>query len=286
MLEWESLSILQHLMIFHKNRHLLVILPGLLCAITQIIVLAACAPLAVSPTQNIVLATLTPPLPSPTIIWFPLSATPSPQPLPTRQPTPDEKPGVGGVILTDNFSSASDWNTAASDLASVDVNDNLLSIAVQPGISAISLRQNLNLNDFYAEITARPSLCRGVDEYGLLFRAPNNVAFYRYVIFCNGTTGVDRLSVKTPHQILPAVPSADVPTGAPGEVKLGVWAVGSEFHFFLNDHYQFSMSDRNYSAGAIGVFARSTGDTPITVTFSDLEIYNITYALPSATPLP
>jgi hypothetical protein len=286
MLEWESWSILQHLMIFHVNRHRLVIFPGLLCAITLITALAACTPLAGSPTQNIVLATLTPPPPSPTIIWFPLSSTPSPQPLPTRQATPDEKPGLGGVILTDNFSSASDWNTAVSDQASVDVSDNLLSIAVQPGISAISLRQNLNLNDFYAEITARPSLCRGADEYGLLFRAPNNVAFYRFVIFCNGTTGVDRLSVKTPHQILPAVPSADVPLGAPGDVRLGVWAVGSEFHFFLNDHYQFSMSDKNYSAGAIGVFARSTGDTPVTVTFSDLEIYDVTYAPPSATPLP
>ncbi len=97
-------------------------------------------------------------------------------------------------------------------------------------------------------------------------------------------TGVDRLSVKTPHLLLPAIPSADVPPGAPGEVRLGVWAVGSEFHFFLNDHYQFSVSDRNYSAGAIGVFAHSTGDTPVTVTFSDLEIYDVTYASAASHP--
>ena len=116
------------------------------------------------------------------------------------------------------------------------------------------------------------------DEYGLLFRAPNNVAYYRFVLSCNGTAQVDRWSVKTPHLLQPAAPSADVPPGAPGEVRLGVWAVGSEFHFFLNDHYQFSVTDKNYRAGGIGVFAPSTGATPVTVTFSDLEVYDVTYS--------
>jgi hypothetical protein len=257
-----------------------------LCAIPLSTTLAACTTFAESQFQNIIPATETPPLPSPTIIWFPLSVTPSPQVFLAKQATPEQKPGVGGVILTDNFSSATVWNTAVSDQASVDVSDNQLTIAVQPGISDISFRQNITFNDFYAEITARPSLCRGTDEYGLLFRAPNNVAYYRYVILCDGTARVDRFSVKTPHLLLPVVPSADVPQGAPGEVRLGVWAVGSEFHFFLNDHYQFSVSDKNYPAGALGVFAQSTGDTPVTVTFSNLIIYNVSYALPTATPHP
>jgi hypothetical protein len=286
MLEWESLFILQHLMILHMNRYRFITLLGLICAIPLSTTLAACTTFAESQIQNIVPATETPPPPSPTIIWFPLSATPSPQVLPTKQATPEQKPGVGGIVLTDNFSSAAVWNTAVSDQASVDVSDNQLTIAVQPGISDISLRQNITFNDFYAEITARPSLCRGTDEYGLLFRAPNNVAYYRYVILCNGTARVDRFSVKTPHLLLSAVPSGDVPPGAPGEVRLGVWAVGSEFHFFLNDHYQFSVTDKNYPAGAIGVFARSTGDSPVTVTFSDLVIYDVIYSPPATTPHP
>ena len=286
MLEWESLFILQHLMILHMNRYCFITLLGLICAIPLSTTLAACTTFTESQIQNIVPATEIPPPPSPTIIWFPLSATPSPQVLPTKQATPDQKPGVGEIVLTDNFSSAAVWNTAVSDQASVDVSNNQLTIAVQPGISGISLRQNITFNDFYAEITARPSLCRSTDEYGLLFRAPNNVAYYRYVILCNGTVRVDRLSVKTPHLLLSAVPSGDVPPGAPGEVRLGVWAVGSEFHFFLNDHYQFSVTDKNYPAGAIGVFARSTGDTPVTVTFSDLVIHDVTYTPPATTPHP
>jgi hypothetical protein len=273
-------------MTFHRYRPLFLILLKLFCAILLIPTIAACTTFTSSQIQEIVSATETPPSPTPTIIWFPLSPTPSPRVLPTQQATPEQKPGIGDIILTDTFSSPADWNTAVSDQASVEISKNQLTIAVQPGISAISLRQDTTFNDFYAEITARPSLCLSTDEYGLLFRAPNNVAYYRFVILCNGTTRVDRFSVKTPHMLLPAAPSGDVPPGAPGEVRLGVWAAGSEFHFFLNDHYQFSVSDSNYPAGTIGVFARSSGDTPVTVTFSDLMIYNVTYSPPVTTPKP
>jgi hypothetical protein len=285
MLEWESSFILQHLMNFHMNRHHSAIVFGFLYIIPLIIILAACTTLEGSPIQDLQPATETPLLPTPTIIWFPLSATPSPQVVPTRKPTPEMKPGVGGVVLTDNFLSSTDWNTAVSDEASVDVSNGQLTIAVQPGNSIISLHQKLTFNDFYAEITARPSLCRDSDNYGLLFRAPNNVAYYRYVISCDGTAHVDRFSVKTPHLLLPSFQSGDVPPGAPGEVRLGVWASGSDFHFFLNDHYQFSVSDKNYPAGAMGVFAQSTGDTPVTVVFSDLVVYDVNYD-PPLTPKP
>lgn len=272
-------------MIFHRYHRLFVILLKLHCAIL-IITFAACTTFTASQIQDIAPATETPPSPTPTIIWFPLSATPTPRILPTKQATPEKKPGVGRIILTDTFSSPLDWNTAVSDQASVEIGNYQLTIAVQPGISASSLRQDITFNDFYAEITARPSLCLSTDEYGLLFRAPNNVAYYRFVILCDGTTRVDRFSVKTPHILLPATPSGDVPPGAPGEVRLGVWASGSEFHFFLNDHYQFSVRDSNYPSGTIGVFAKSSGDTPVTVTFSDLMIYNVTYSPPAITPNP
>ena len=272
-------------MIFHMNIRNSVPLFTLLTAITLCTALNACTTMAESQVQNIVQITDNPP-PTPTIVWFPPSATPLPHILPTSRPTPEQKPGVGSVVLTDNFSSASDWNTAVSDEATVDVSNDQLTIAVQPGIYGLSMRQNMNFNDFYVEITARPSLCRDGDEYGLLFRAPNNVAYYRFALSCNGTVHLDRWSVKTPHLLQPATPSGDVPPGAPGEVRLGVWAVGPEFHFFLNEHYQFSVIDKNYLSGGIGVFATSTGATPVTVTFSDLVVYDVTYSLPTTTPMP
>jgi hypothetical protein len=56
--------------------------------------------------------------------------------------------------------------------------------------------------------------------------------------------------------------------------------------FFLNGRYQFGITDGTYRSGAVGVFARSAGDTPVTVTFSELSIYDVTYSAPAATPTP
>ncbi len=225
------------------------------------------------------------PLPSPTIVWFPPSATPSPQVVTPQAPTPEQKPGIGAVSLIDDFSIPNLWNIASSKDGSSAINNNQLTLSASPGVYIISLRKELVLSDFYAELTASPSLCRDQDEYGLLVRA-TAVSYYRLVLMCNGTLRLDRVTSHTRQTLQSAVPSSDAPTGTPGEVRMGVWAVGPELHFFLNGRYQFGISDSTYASGTIGVFAHSVADTPVTVTFSDLRIYNVNYSLPTKTPHP
>ena len=80
--------------------------------------------------------------------------------------------------------------------------------------------------------------------------------------------------------------SSDVPPGAPGEVRIGMWAVGGEMRLFLNGRYQFSVLERTFPSGAFGVFVQSRGDTPVTVTFSDLKVYEVDYIAPTQTQTP
>jgi hypothetical protein len=82
------------------------------------------------------------------------------------------------------------------------------------------------------------------------------------------------------------LPSSDAPLGAPGEVRIGVWAVGTEMRLFLNGHYQFSVTDANYSQGAIGVFVLSAGNSAVMVNFSNLVIQDVTFIPPTRTPQP
>ncbi len=42
--------------------------------------------------------------------------------------------------------------------------------------------------------------------------------------------------------------------------------------FFANGAYVFSVSDPVFTEGRIGVFARASGDNPVTVNFSEMEI--------------
>ena len=77
-----------------------------------------------------------------------------------------------------------------------------------------------------------------------------------------------------------------VEQGAPGEVTIGVWSVGSELRLFLNGRYQFGFTDTSFSSGGLGLFAFSEGTDPVSVTFSDLKVYEVDYVLPTKTPKP
>jgi hypothetical protein len=225
------------------------------------------------------------PHPTSTIVWFPPSATPTPRIPASKTPTPLMNPGIGDILFSDNFRFGGLWTTSVSDEGSASVDQNRLTIAAQPGIYMLSLRNDVILSNFYAEITAQVSLCRGEDEYGFLFRA-NAVAYYRFVINCNGQIRAERVSGNERHPLHPSVKSADAPLDAPGQIRIGVWALGNEMRFFLNDRYQFSITDANYPGGTIGVFARAAADTPVTVNFTDLVVRELEIAPPTRTPVP
>jgi len=264
------------------NRQIATIFTGLI-----LIANTACSAMVGSQFNESVSGTTTPPPATAIIIWFPPSTTPSPQAIPSQQPTLEQKLGVGNIILQDDFTSPALWNIATSDQASVQISNNRLTIAAQPGVDpVVTFRKDLTFSNFYAEITAQSSLCRDADSYGLLFRAPNQVGYYRFALACNGTTGVDRVSLGRVRVLQEPMLSGDVPLGSPSEVKLGVWAEGSQFHFFLNDRYQFTATDENYLEGGLGVFAQAGGMTPITITFSDLVVRQVDTQVPAETPAP
>lgn len=237
------------------------------------------------------LATNTPPpatgtpLPTATINWFPPSATPTLQVFSTKAPTPEMRPGMGEELISDDFSKPYYWETATSDEASAEIQDNRLTLAVQSQVYMTSQRINLLIDDYYAEITAQPSLCRGEDSYGILVRA-NGGSYYRFALACNGTVRAERVSNSVRLTLQPPLPSGDVPPGAPGSVRIGVWAVNRELRLFLNGRFQFGISDPSFPIGTIGVFVRSEGDTAAVVSFSNLVIQEVDYILPTPTLLP
>ena len=251
-------------------------------AITLLI--SACLPL------NSTLATEPPiptdtPLQTPTIVWFPPSATPTPNQIPTYTATPEMNPGIGEPVIADSFTDKTVWDTAVSDQASAIIKDKHLTLAVEAGVSVASLRREVTLGNFYAEITAQPKLCRGDDNYGILIRSTGR-SFYRFTLTCNGMIHVERIKSSERLVLSEPIASGDVPLGAPGEVRIGLWAVGGEMRLFLNGRYQFSVVERTIPSGAFGVFTQSRGDTPVTITFSDLKVYDVEYVLPTRTPGP
>jgi hypothetical protein len=195
------------------------------------------------------------------------------------------RPGLGTELITDDFSETFNWDVVTSNEASAVMQDNRLSLAVQSQVYMTSLRHDTLINDYYAEITAEPSLCKGEDSYGVLIRA-NGGSYYRFALSCNGTVRAERVSNSVRLVLQKPIPSGDVPPGAPGNVRIGVWAVGNEMRLFLNGRFQFSINDPSFPIGTIGVFVRSAGETAAIVSFSDLVIQEVDYVPPAATPTP
>jgi hypothetical protein len=248
------------------------------------IILNACLPPDLIPPTETPLPSDTPP-PTSTIIWFPPSPTPTQQAFPTNPPTPEMSPGIGAILLEDDFSSASAWDTAVSDQGSAAISRNRLTLAAEPGVYLVSMNREVVLGNFYAEITARPSLCRGDDSYGIIIRSTGD-SFYRFTLTCNSMISAERVRSSVRLIMQEPIPSGDAPPGAPGEVQIGIWAVGNEMRLFLNERFQFSISDPSSPNGAFGVFVRGTGDTPVSVLFSDLIVYDVDYIPPTRTPSP
>ncbi len=248
--------------------------------------LAACSGLNPTPTSTPTLSSTA--TPTPTIIWFP--ATNTPTVFPTQPPSQTEQyhPGIGDLIFSDSFDQPDLWNAASSAQASASLIRNRLVLSInEPGpLSIISLRNQPALGDFYAQATVDLSLCSGMDQYGMIFRASGGGNYYRLTVNCSGQVRLERVRAGEIYPLLDWLSSGDAPAGAPAQIKLGIWAVGREMRVFLNDHFQFSAVDPVFSGGTLGFFIYTSDQTPVTVSFSELSVYSVFYTSPTPSLTP
>jgi hypothetical protein len=224
---------------------------------------------------------------TPTVVWFPATNTPTALPTVINPATPAGQPGLGGLLFRDDFSNAARWDVRASDQVSAALGGNALTLAVrQPGYTILSARHADTLSDFFLELTASLNLCGATDEYGLLFRYNSPNDFYRLALTCDSSVRLDRVRNSENLTLQAPVLSGDAPPGAPGEVRLGVWAAGSEMRVFLNGRHQFTVLDSSFKTGALAVYARSNGAAAVSINFSDLHVSAVAYISPTPTLTP
>jgi hypothetical protein len=213
---------------------------------------------------------------TPTFVWFPPTETPTAFPTRIITPTEDMRPNLGNILYEDDFSSPSGWSLTHTEAGSVAYGKNELTIAIgETNAYLFSIHDQPTFGDFYLEITAGPSMCRDIDEYGVLFRVSPASDYYRFSLSCNGQVRLDRIISGQASSPQPWMLSGAVPPGAPSTSLVGVSAVGEELQFFVNGRYQFSVNDPLLTSGGVGVFARSTNNQAVTVNFSNLVVYEV-----------
>ena len=254
------------------------------------LLVASCSGLNSQPT-----VTPTMPLPTstvtPTINWFPATNTPTFLPTQRATPTPVLLPGLGSLILDNAFSSQDKWNISAYIAGQGTVSGSQLTLSIpegSEGATITALLLDFQSSNSFSSVNVRLSLCKGRDQLGFLFRATSPQDFYRFSITCSGETRLERVVGGQPFVIRDWAPSPDAPLGAPGEVTVGVSTAGQDLEFFLDDRFQFSIQDSIFTQGGLGFYLKSSSDSPVTVSLSNLQAFQTipTQAapIPSATP--
>lgn len=251
------------------------------------LIAAGCAPAATesieevfSPTPSLTTA--------PTIDWFPATATPTFIVLPTSTPNPASIPSFGNKVIDDTFTKSGDWQEMQNANGIISVANQSITLAVKADHgNLVTFRQNTIVSDFYLVTTVkRVALCKTDDQFGVLFRAQNEQNYYRLMINCQGQIAVQQMAGSTPSFLMDWTPNAEVSLWQPYTV--GIWAKGQTLRIYVNDHLQVEITRGTFDSGGIGFYARAAGDTPLTVSFSDLSVYelpkSISNGLPSSTP--
>jgi len=249
------------------------------------ILFAACSPSlspvdSGNPTETIV------PSATSTIDWFPATPTLSIQSTRTPVPQADLLPGVGSLIYSESFEEPGLWQYDQTKNGNIVIGDGELTMAVlAPKAVLQTFRRDPVLTDFFAEVTVTANLCQGDDLIGLLLRT-NGTDSYRYLIDCKGNTSAQVVINGAPTFMQDWTASGELRAGLPAPVKLGVWASRNTLRFFINGQLQFEVSRGVYLNGGIGLYARAASDSTLSVSFSELAVYQVSEsAAQTATPV-
>jgi hypothetical protein len=213
---------------------------------------------------------------TPTIQWFPVTATPALEVVPTATPNPAAQPRYGSVIYSDLTDTGKNWIAAQDANGSVSVKDDSITLVVNTpkGMSSI-FRKDTVLGDFYFESIMTVGLCKKDDQAGVIFREAGQQSYYRFLVNCQGMISLQQVVGGAPTILKDWSLSNQVKPGLSAPIKIGIWASGKTLRVYLNDELQLETSSGTFYSGGIGFTARAAADTPVTVNFSGVKVFEV-----------
>ena len=218
------------------------------------------------PTQTTIL--------SPTIDWFPATAT---KPSPTQTPAPVQvnpvPPVREEILIEDDFSDESLWQTRNEVDAKISFEPNALSVVVSgEKTEAYSISTHTLPDTFFLEFTVETALCSDDDQYGIIFWRNSSSGTYRFWANCQGQIMVDKVLPEGITRLVNWESARKFIPNAPARNVFGIQSMNGQLDFFINDSYQFSIQVRADLEGAIGLIARTASDADLTVRFANLIV--------------
>jgi hypothetical protein len=97
----------------------------------------------------------------------------------------------------------------------------------------------------------------------------------RFMLYCDGGAKVSRFIQDSKSILIPKTETFVVFPGSPADNRLGIWASGDEFRFYINEIEVFSTRDNKIASGKLGLIVQ-TGDTGLTtISFDGLTVWSL-----------
>jgi len=214
------------------------------------------------------------PVPSATINWFPATATKSsPTETPVSIQISPEPPTGNDILIEDDFSDETLWQTRNEADARISFEPNALSVVVSGEKTEASSISTHTLPDtFFLEVTIETTLCSNDDQYGIIFWRNSSSGTYRFWANCQGQIMVDKVLPEGTTRLVNWESARKFIPNAPARNVFGIQSGKGQLDFFINGTYQFSIQTRANLEGALGVIAQTASDADLTVRFSNLIV--------------
>jgi len=217
--------------------------------------------------------------PTPTIDWFPATATPTFIPIASTTPQPtieDPREGITEVLIEDNFTDESLWMTSQTESGNIAFGDDNLTLAAAiPNAYLFSLSQHELNENFYIEITLQTSLCKPLDQFGIVFWRQSQGDHYQLVFNCDGQYRLELVQGGQAAVIRDWETATQMQPSHPATNRMGLWVYQGQFQLYINDVLQFEERIAQDRTGSLGVFAKTVEGDAITVRFSNLQIFSV-----------
>jgi hypothetical protein len=248
----------------------------ILILVLVLFMLAACM---ITPEQTSFEALFSPTptlTPTATIVWFPVTSTPDTKIVFTSTPDVSELPGFTDLIFDDGGVVTEHWMSGSEANGTITVGQNSITLAVDgPKGALTTFRKDTLLYNFYFESVMTTSLCKNDDQMGVLFRVNGSMSYYRFSISCSGKISLQQVVGGAPTTLMDWVFTNQLQQGLNKSVKIGVWVNGKELKIYLNDQLQMEVTNNTFYSGGIGFFAKASGDSPVSVNFSGIKVYQV-----------
>jgi len=134
------------------------------------------------------------------------------------------------------------------------------------------------LSDYYLEAYFNTHACSGLDQYGLVFRAPDygsGQGFY-FIVTCNGQFGLMKWNSSSQSFVLALNPNSNIIQGLNQTNKLGVYLKENSIRLFLNGKQVFETTDATFQTTTnMGVFVAAVSTPGFTVEMSNIQMWKV-----------